>query len=230
MVAKKKKPSKFRIIKPEFSLKALPKKQLAIVKKKPKVANKVKKRPNVWQRQPHQKKLLLILLLVSIALMLVTSLWVVISVKQTNDAYARAIRAAESLNTTDPNITRITKLIGSNEQLTKEIDNYASSPADLQEYTLKDYRTLKQKCIVNGKVYGSLSYSISSVADAQYATIKRNCNGEQTQILKKFGDKWTVVFEGNDPPLCSLVNDLAIPQRVALNCVIGGTTYLNPNP
>lgn len=155
---------------------------------------------------------------------------VAISLKRTNDALDRAARVADSLNTTDATATQNAKLIGSNEQLTKEIDNYATSPADLQSYALKDYRQLKQKCIVNGQIYGSLSYSIASVADAQFAQIKRNCNGAQTQVLKKFDGKWTVVHEGTDPPLCSLVNDLAIPQRVSLNCIIGGTMYLNPNP
>jgi hypothetical protein len=218
-------------LKPEFSIKVVAKKP-AIPKKLPQKypLKKQKKTPTFWARLPRQKKLIVIFISICSAIIAVSFVAVGASLKRTNDALDNAVRAADSLNTTDASTGSNAKLIGSNDQLSKEIDNYATSPADLQAYVLKDYRLLKQNCIVNGKIYSSLSYGIASVADAQYAQIKRNCNGEQTQILKKFGEKWTVVHEGNDPPQCSLINDMAIPRRVALNCVIGGTTYLNPNP
>lgn len=226
MATKKKK-----VTKPEYSIKVVPKKAQKVTKDVAKPAQKPKKKTaGFFERIPRRKKRLGLFIAICLAIIFVSFVAVAISLQRTNEALNRAAKSADSLNTTDPTTLRNAKLIGSNEQLSKEIDNYESSPADLQQYALKDYRTLKQKCIVNGQIYGSLSYSIASVADAQYAQIKRNCNGEQTQILKKFGEKWTVVHEGNDPPLCSLVNDLAIPQRVSLNCVIGGTMYLNPNP
>lgn len=226
MASKKKK-----VAKPEYSIKVVPKKTAVPKKPVKQVQQKPKKAaPSFLQRMSPRKKRLGLFVGICLLIILGSFIAVAISLQRTNEALDRAAKSADSLNTTDPTTLRNAKLIGSNEQLSKEIDNYTSSPADLQQYALKDYRTLKQKCIVNGQIYGSLSYSIASVADAQYAQIKRNCNGEQTQILKKFGEKWTVVHEGNDPPLCSLVNDLAIPQRVSLNCVIGGTMYLNPNP
>jgi hypothetical protein len=215
----------------EYSIKVLPKKLVKpSLPKNPPKQKAQKKSPSHWSKIPKQKKLLYIFVGTCSAIIIFSFIAVAISLKRTNDALNHAAKAADSLLTTDSVALHNAKLIGSNEQLSKEIDNYATSPADLQSYALKDYRLLKQKCIVNGQIYGSLSYGIASVADAQYAQIKRNCNGEQTLILKKFGDKWTVVHEGSDPPLCSLVNDLMIPQRVSLNCVIGGTTYLNPNP
>lgn len=227
MATKKKK----KVVKPEYSIKVVPKKASSPKKTAKKIAPKVeKKKPAFLQTIPARKKRLGLFVIICFVIIFGSFIAVAVSLQRTNEALNRAAKTADSLNTTDPTTLRNAKLIGSNEQLSKEIDNYASSPADLQDYALKDYRALKQKCIVNGQIYGSLSYSIASVADAQYAQIKRNCNGEQTQILKKFGEKWTVVHEGNDPPLCSLVNDLAIPQRVSLNCVIGGTMYLNPNP
>lgn len=226
MASKKKK-----VAKPEYSIKVVPKKTAAPKKPVKQLQQKPKKAaPSFLQRMSPRKKRLGLFAGVCLLIILGSFIAVAISLQRTNEALDRAAKSADSLNTTDPTTLRNAKMIGSNEQLSKEIDNYATSPADLQQYALKDYRTLKQKCIVNGQIYGSLSYSIASVADAQYAQIKRNCNGEQTQILKKFGEKWTVVHEGNDPPICSLVNDLAIPQRVSLNCVIGGTMYLNPNP
>ncbi len=220
-----------RTPKPEYSIKVVAKKT-PVVKKQPKPLSHKKSINTLskWARLPRQKKLVIIFVISCSLIILSSFIMVSLSLKRTNDALNNAVRAADSLNTTDTNVSRNAKLIGSNEQLSKEIDNYATSPADLQDYVLKDYRLLKQKCIVNGKIYSSLSYGVASVADAQYAQIKRNCNGEQTQILKKFGDKWTVVHEGNDPPKCSLINDMAIPRRVALNCIEGGTTYLNPNP
>ena len=227
MATKKKK----KVVKPEYSIKVVPKKAASPKKTSKAVTPKAKKKKHTFLRTiPTKKKRLGLFVLICLVIIFGSFIAVAVSLQRTNEALNRAAKTADSLNTTDPTTLRNAKLIGSNEQLSKEIDNYASSPADLQDYALKDYRALKQKCIVNGQIYGSLSYSIASVADAQYAQIKRNCNGEQTQILKKFGEKWTVVHEGNDPPLCSLVNDLAIPQRVSLNCVIGGTMYLNPNP
>lgn len=227
MATKKKK----KVVKPEYSIKVVPKKAASPKKTSKAVTPKAKKKKHTFLRTiPTKKKRLGLFVLICLVIIFGSFIAVAVSLQRTNEVLNRAAKTADSLNTTDPTTLRNAKLIGSNEQLSKEIDNYASSPADLQDYALKDYRALKQKCIVNGQIYGSLSYSIASVADAQYAQIKRNCNGEQTQILKKFGEKWTVVHEGNDPPLCSLVNDLAIPQRVSLNCVIGGTMYLNPNP
>lgn len=219
-----------KLLKPEYSIKVVAKKKPN--PKKQKVAAPAKKPPKVsyWSKLSKEKRLKYIFIVACLIIISVSFIAVSISLKRTNDALNNAAAAADSFDITDVNELQKAKLIGSNEQLTKEIDNYATSPADLQNYALKDYRQLKQKCIVNGQIYGSLSYGIASVADAQYAQIKRNCNGEQTQILKKFGEKWTIVHEGNNPPLCSLVNDLMIPQRVSLQCMVGGTTYLNPNP
>lgn len=217
--------------KPEYSIKVVPKKSPPAKKVplKPVVA-KHKKSPSYWGKLSRNQKIKIVFSILLCTIILISYIAVAVSLHRTNKALDSAAKIADSLNTTDATVSKNAKLIGSNEQLTKEIDNFASSPADLQEYALKDYRQLKQKCIVNGKIYSSLSYGIASVADSEYAQIKRNCNGEQTQILKKFGSTWTVVHEGNDPPQCSLINDMAIPRRVAMNCIIGGTTYLNPNP
>lgn len=218
--------------KPEYTIKVVAKKSPSLIKQQKKHHKSKKPGKNLkkWEKLPRQKRLVYIFIILCALIIGFSFIAVSVSLKRTNDALDRAAKAADSLNIVDQDASLNAKLIGSNEQLTKEIDNYATSPADLQSYALKDYRLLKQKCIVNGQIYGSLSYAIASVADAEYAQIKRNCNGEQTQILKKFGEKWTVIHEGNDPPLCSTVNDLAIPQRVSLNCIVGGTTYLNPNP
>lgn len=218
--------TKKRVAKPEFTIKVVTK---TSTKKQAPNRTSPKKQKTQPKLTKHQKnKITISLVLVAIVGSL--GIFIAFSVNKARLAYDQAAKTAESFNTVNASTLQESKIIGSNEQLALEIDNYESSPADLQSYTLKDYRQLKRKCIVNNQVYGNLSYAIASVADAQYAQIKKNCNGAQTQILKKFGEKWTVVYEGNEPPLCSLINDLAIPQRVSLNCMIGGTTYLNPNP
>jgi hypothetical protein len=217
--------SKKSVAKPEYSIKVVPKKSPQQVTKK-RIVKKTKSQPRLTRQQKNK----IIITIVLVVLISCLSIFIAYSVNKAKQAYDQAAKTAESFNIIDASTLQESKIIGSNEQLALEIDNYESSPADLQNYALNDYRQLKRKCIVNNRVYGNLSYSIASVADAQYAQIKKNCNGIQTQILKKFGEKWTVVYEGNSPPLCNLTNDLAIPQRVSLNCMIGGTTYLNPNP
>jgi cell division protein FtsB len=135
MVAKKSK----KTPKPEYSIKVVAKKAPAakknIPKKKP---QKPIKMPLFWGKLSGAKKVKFIFSGVLAVIILTSFIAVVLSLIHTNNALDSAAKVADSLNTTDANTSKNAKLIGSNEQLTKEIDNFASSPADLQVHAFQD--------------------------------------------------------------------------------------------
>lgn len=121
-------------------------------------------------------------------------------------------------------------LIGTKDDLKKEIINYQSAPQDLRDYATKDYYVFKSQCIVNGEFVGPTSYNIAAVVYDSYAKILMNCEGEDSQIVAKVGGSWAVVHAGNAAPDCNDVHSLAIPMGIAPTCTDGKTLYPNPNP
>lgn len=158
--------------------------------------------------------------------------WVLVakSVKETNNSLDASEKSANGMYIVAKKEADLIRVIGTKLKRQSEVVNYQSAPADLQKFIDADYKAFKQQCMVNGKITNNVGYEVTSIVYDSYAVIKRNCDGNDTLILKKFDTKWAVVFSGNVLPTCSTVNDFDIPQGASMNCEQNGVVYLNPNP
>lgn len=225
MVKSPKNPIK-KNIKPELSYKVIPKKQAKnVAKKKPK-PKKNHKTIKLLIKYKHITVLLFV-----IAVLLGVAYWYINeTIKSTTALYDNSVLVARSFLTVNSRDVQVASVVGSNEQLAKEIENYQSAPDDLKTFLLKDYRAFKGNCVVNGKLIGPVEYKVENVVYDQYARLKRTCISNDSAIVAKIGGRWSVVTAGNSLPECRVVNDLNLPQGVTLNCTDGMVIYTNPNP
>ena len=171
-----------------------------------------------------------IVIIVFVVSVVVVGIMVSKSVKQTNISLDHARSTSDSMYLLAKKEADVIKLIGSKPKRQLEIINYQSAPTELQAFAEKDYKEFKQQCIINGNLSANVSYEIANVIYDKYAVVKRSCDGSELSILKKFDNKWAVVFSGNNLPSCSIVNDMDIPQGATMYCDQNGVQYLNPNP
>ena len=109
--------------------------------------------------------------------LIVFALWFMYrSVNLTNSIYEASVSDAAGFLAYDKSQIKIAKIVGTNVQLEKEIINYNWAPPDLQQFILKDYKRIKNNCIVNGNLVGEVSYRLISVEYDKYATVMRGCN------------------------------------------------------
>jgi hypothetical protein len=121
--------------------------------------------------------------------------------------------------------------IGTYNQLKKEIVGFnKATSADLQAYVLKDYKNFKKSCVVNGEISNPVYYELENFVYNTFARIKRGCNGHERIILKKFNNRWAVVYVDNKMISCEMVNAFSIPQPISYNCENKGVVFINPNP
>lgn len=238
--AKRKKTLRKKQPKPEVVVKALPKATIAKPAKnvKPTVtktsakhrrrANSVKRLLGKRVRQPVFATVFSVVLLIAVVVS-----WAVVgdSLSKTYIMYDSAVSASAGAYSAVIGEARLLRVIGGDKQRADEIVNYQSAPVDLQKAIMSDYRLFKKKCMVNGVISGDVSYELGNVVYDAYAVARRTCNGgTDTAIYKKFSDRWSLIFEGNNEPSCILTNDLEIPQGTARYCYQDGVRYLNPNP
>lgn len=225
-------------IKPEEVIRA----RKRVTEKPPKPAPKPKKQKPKKRHTKHHyvnklfgKKLkspVFYSLVIVILAFFVILTWVFVSkaVEQTNNSLDQSSATSNTMYLFAKKEAEIIKIIGPKQKRQTEIVNFQGAPKDLQYFVETDYKDFKQQCIVNGKLPDGVSYEISNIIYDKFAIVKRNCNGAEMSILKKFDKKWSLVFSGNNLPSCSLVNDLDIPQGATMYCDQNGVRYLNPNP
>jgi len=234
-MAQKKAPRKNHNIKPEEVIvahkkvvvlkpKAVPKK---VIKKPKKKHLGLRKYGKIRVRQSVFFSIISIILAIAVA---ITWVRVQESVRDTTANLDASARTANSTYVIAKKEADLIKIIGTKLQRQSEIKNYQSAPTDLQKFVTSDYKQFKQQCIANGKLSDDVGYEVSSVIYDSFAVVKRTCNGTDTAILKKFGDKWAVAFSGNVLPPCSVTNDLNIPQGASYYCEQNSVMYINPNP
>jgi hypothetical protein len=215
-------------LKPEVSYKVVLKK----TKINPKTPKKIKTKIIPKSVSKFFKKNLVSILGISIILFIIsfTIYFVTSSITKTLESYNSAQDSATSFMTVDKNQISTASVVGSDKQLQNEIINFQSAPDDLREFTIKDYRKFKSNCVVNGNLIGTVNYKIENVVYDKFSKIVRTCVSNETVILAKVSNNWTIVFSGNSLPECSLVNSFNLPQGVSYNCLDGLVTYTNPNP
>lgn len=234
-MAQKKAPRKKLSIKPEEVLIARKKTAISKPQPAPKKAIKKPKKKRIALRKYgkiriRQSVFFSIVSIILAIAVVITWMQVQASVRDTTASLDASVKTANSTYVIAKKEADLIKIIGTKLQRQSEIKNYQSAPTDLQKFVTADYKQFKQQCIANGKLSDDVSYEVGSVIYDSFAVVKRTCNGTDTAILKKFGEKWAIAFSGNVLPPCSVTNDLNIPQGASYYCEQNGVTYINPNP
>lgn len=216
-------------ITPEVVYVAKPKKPVATKKPIKKTAKKSHKKPLLLKRV-NKHLFYSIIFIVGVVVTLFVWVYVATQVNKATVVFDAAEAVARNSGVNRSSDLQTVRVVGSDEKLKSEIINLQSAPPDLQAYILKDYRLFKQTCVVNGQLIDTASYELEGVVYDTFAKIRRECNGSDSLILKKFDSGWSVIFTGNAYPECSLVNDLNVPKGMAYNCTQNGVTYINANP
>jgi|GEM_PF-1122271 len=235
-MAQKKTTRKKRPLQPEEVILARAKPKSITPKAPPKKSvKKPKKHPIHWRKYARlrvRKDVFYSLISIVLAIVVVfTWMHVSESVRDIHNNLNASTRTANATFLVAKKEADVIRVIGTKLQRQSEIKNYQSATPDLQKFVSSDYRTFKQQCIANGTLSDDVGYEVSSVIYDAYAVVKRTCNGgTDTAILKKFNDKWALVFSGNVYPPCSTLNDLNIPQGASYYCTQNDVPYINPNP
>jgi hypothetical protein len=230
IIHKKYKPEE--IIKATSRSKNKPKKQ----SNKPKIVKSKKRSKNfinfkkISRIKVNKFTIIFIFAVCLLVCVLVVWLYVAKAIKQTNQLYDSSIKIANNMYIVAKKEADLSRVIGTKDVRRSEIINLQSASNSLQRYIEYDYRNFKQSCMVNNKLPDNVGYEIVNVVYDSYALVRKNCQGSENEILKKFDKNWSVVFTGNILPQCSMVNDLAIPQGIMMYCEQNSATYLNPNP
>jgi hypothetical protein len=232
VATKKPKKSVPKKVKPEMVYTALPKRapRPKPIKKPPKkrphakhVATKAEKR--------RQKRIINHALAGLVGLLLfVGGLYIITGIFKLERIFDESLRQADVINQIDEKAVKNARIAGSDGELQQQVVNFQSAPADLQKYVIADYRKFKNSCIVNDQISPDVGYQVVAVVYDSFAKVARTCGGTTSALIKKFDSGWVEVFNGNVPPTCSLVNDLAIPKGLSEICIEQGIQYTNPNP
>lgn len=162
--------------------------------------------------------------------LVLTMLFVLHSVSEIVRTNKSIVKSADGMLAYDTQDIKTAGLVGTVNQLKKEIKGFNKASSDFQVYMIKDYKTYKKNCVVNGEMTGSVTYELTSFAYNSYALINKGCNGNNQVILKKFQNKWSVIYSGNETVSCEIVNEFNIPQPISYNCQTNGKVFVNPNP
>lgn len=178
-----------------------------------------------------KKRRQLILLIIGILFFDLFGFWYMYkSAEIAEKFYDSSFDNASSLLAYNKDQIHVASVVGNRAKLISEITGFQSAPNDLAEFVLKDYKSFKKTCIVNGELTNEVSYTIKSVVYDSFALVSKYCGGSQNSILKKISGNWTVVFSSNLLVPCSMVNDFDIPRGISYHCQTDGVTFLNPNP